>query len=184
MPVSIIVLIPDFLLRVPLPDDLWLLVLVLAPLTDLWVSLVGLDEVQAFFLGVEDLLVLSIDLLLGLAVVLRVVVVLNGRFVSGLLLLLLWVGWDSLWVGSWDSLWVGSSGFLWLGAWKSRSLLWLGAWKRALIQLEKVEVVWVNVKNILAKVTHLVDLSGFHVGIDMHSLGETQESSDDLELHC
>jgi len=72
VPVSIIVLIPDFLLRVPLPDDLWLLVLVLAPLADLWVSLVGLDEVQAFFLGVKDLLVFRVDHLLGLAVVVLV----------------------------------------------------------------------------------------------------------------
>lgn len=85
VPVSIIVLIPDFLLRVPLPDNLWLLVLVLAPLADLWVSLVGLDEVQAFLLGVKDLLVLLVDLLLGLAVVV-LVSSLNGGLVVGCLL--------------------------------------------------------------------------------------------------
>lgn len=68
MPRAVVPLVPGLLFRVPLPDDLWLLVLLLAPLADGWVILVLLDEIHALLLGLEDLGVFCCDFLLGLAV--------------------------------------------------------------------------------------------------------------------
>lgn len=70
VPSAIVPSVPGFLLRVPFPNDFWFLVLGSAPLANLWVSLVLLDEVQTFFLCVEDSFVLGVNLGFSLAIVL------------------------------------------------------------------------------------------------------------------
>ena len=82
VPFAVIESVPDFLAGNPLPSDGWDLLLS-ASLANLRMSSVLPNEAEAFSLSGEDVFVLSINLLLGLAVV-GFVVSLDGFFVFSL----------------------------------------------------------------------------------------------------
>ena len=71
VPFAIIESIPDLVSWIPFPDDSWSSSS-LAPVANLWVSSILLDEVKALSLSGEDVVVLSINLLLGSLIVLFV----------------------------------------------------------------------------------------------------------------